>query len=138
MQWDESLSIGVALIDNQHKEWVQRFNEVAAAIQSGEAPNRVMETLDFLFEYTQFHFEAEERCMADTKYPELDDHKQRHEELRKTLKNLEQDFDEEGVAPTLAHAIDTLLSKWLVQHIREVDQRFGAFLQERGIVVSHI
>lgn len=136
MQWDESLSIGVPLIDGQHKEWVQRFNDVAAAVQSGQAPNRIMETLDFLSEYTQFHFEAEERCMADHHYPELDEHKQRHQELRQTLKQLEVDFDEEGVAPTLARAIDTLLSKWLVRHIREVDQRLGTFLKERGIVVS--
>jgi hemerythrin len=136
MQWDETLSIGIELIDNQHKEWIQRLNDLSAAIQSGRGATRIAESLDFLARYTELHFGTEERCMIDYKYPELDAHRSKHQELTHTLKNLEEDFDEEGATQSLATAINTFLGNWLVRHIREVDLRFGAFLKERGITIS--
>jgi hemerythrin len=136
MQWDESLSLGVELIDNQHKEWIKRLNDVSAAIRPGHGASQIAPALDFLIGYTEFHFATEERCMAEHTYPELDIHKGKHEELRGTLKNLEQDFEEDGATPALATAVDTFLTNWLVRHIREVDLRFGAFLKERGIAIK--
>ncbi len=136
MQWDESLSVGVELIDSQHKEWINRLNDVAAAIQSGHGASRIAATLDFLVGYTEFHFSTEERCMTEHQYPELDAHKVKHQELTGTLKNLEQDFEEDGATQALATAVNTFLTNWLVKHIREVDLRFGAFLKERGIALA--
>ena len=136
MQWDESLSVGVELIDSQHKEWIKRLNDVSAAIQFGHGASRIAPILDFLVEYTQFHFGTEERCMTDHQYPELEVHKGKHQELLGTLKNLEQDFEEDGATQALATAINTFLTNWLVKHIQEVDQRFGAFLKGRGITVN--
>jgi len=109
MQWDESLSIGIGFIDKQHREWIQRLNDVSAAMQSPHATKRVVETLDFLRDYTCFHFETEERCMADHKYPGLDDHRRKHQELTQTLTRLEEDFEEEGITPALTEAVNTLL-----------------------------
>ena len=136
MEWDESLSVGVELIDSQHKEWIKRLNDVSAAIQSGRGASRIAATLDFLVEYTQFHFGTEERFMTDHEYAELDAHKAKHQELTDTIKNLEQDFEEDGATQALATAINTFLTNWLVKHIREVDLRFGAFLKERGIALA--
>lgn len=132
MQWDQSLSIGVPQIDQQHQEWIDRLNAVTLATQAGQGQSRVVEALDFLVDYTEYHFESEERLMADERYPELDEHRQKHRELTRTLANLEQDFDEDGVTPALVQAIDTLVGNWLVQHIQEVDRRFGVFLRNRS------
>jgi hemerythrin len=136
MQWDESLSVGIEPIDKQHREWIERLNSVAAAIQAGQGPGRIAETLDFLVGYTQFHFETEQRYMTDHGYPELETHKSKHQELTDTLKDLDRDFEEEGATQALATAINTFLTNWLVRHIREVDLRFGAFLRERGITIA--
>jgi hemerythrin len=104
--------------------------------QSGQGVSRIAATLDFLVEYTLFHFGTEEQSMTDHKYPELDAHKAKHQELTSTLKNLEQDFEEDGATQALATAVNTFMTNWLVQHIREVDLRFGAFLEERGITLA--
>lgn len=136
MQWDESLSVGIGLIDKQHREWIERLNDVSAAMHSSQGTRRLVETLDFLRDYTRFHFETEERCMAEHKYPELEDHRRKHQELAQTLTRLEEDLEEEGITPALTEAVNTLLGNWLVQHIREVDQRFGTFLRDRGIEIS--
>jgi hemerythrin len=132
MQWDESLAIGIELIDAQHREWIRRVEDVSLAMYSAEGVRRLVETLDFLKDYTRFHFETEERFMADHQYPELDDHRRKHAELHETLARLEADLDEEGITAPLTGAVSTLLENWLIQHIRQVDQRFGAFLRDRG------
>ncbi len=73
--------------------------------------------------------------MIANDYPGLEDHKTKHQELKDTLADLEQDFGEEGATPALAEAINTFLGNWLVKHIKSVDVEFGAFLKEKGIAL---
>jgi hemerythrin len=47
-----------------------------------------------------------------------------------------QDFEEEGPTQILADAINTFLGNWLIMHIQQVDQKFGAFVKEKGIVIT--
>ena len=58
MQWYESLSIGIGLIDAQHREWIQRLNDVSTAMHSTKETKRFVETMEFLRDYTRFHFET--------------------------------------------------------------------------------
>ncbi len=136
IEWDDSLSVGVDLIDEQHKAWIERFNAVCEAIEAHKGPEQIAKTLSFLLDYTELHFSTEERHMTANDYPQLEDHRAKHEELKSTLGNLAQDFEEEGATHALAAAIDTFMGSWLVKHIREVDQKLGAFLKEKGIVLS--
>jgi hemerythrin-like metal-binding protein len=136
MEWNDNLAIGVDLIDGQHKTWIERVNAVSTAIEKLQGPQRIAEALQFLGEYTQFHFATEERCMTEHGYPQAEAHKAKHEELKKTLADLEEEYNEEGATHILAESIDTFLSNWLVRHILDVDQAFGAFLKEKGISLS--
>ena len=133
MEWDESLSIGVELIDEQHKKWIEHIGNVQAAIEARRGMPQIASTLDFLINYTQFHFSTEERSMSETGYPELESHRGRHEELKGTLGHLIEDFKEDGVTEKLSEAIGTFLGNWLRNHIRTVDQAFAAFLKEKNI-----
>ena len=136
MQWNDGLSVGVELIDAQHKSWIERFNAVAAAIENVQGPQRIAEALAFLGDYTKYHFDTEERYMAEYAYPEAEQHKAKHAELKKTLADLEQEYEEEGATHILAESIDMFLANWLVSHIQQVDLRFGTFLKGKGIVLA--
>jgi hemerythrin-like metal-binding protein len=136
MEWTTDLSVGVDLIDEQHKNWIQRFNDVSAAIEAMQGPARVAEALDFLSTYTLFHFATEEKYMDRSAYPDADAHKAKHAELRKTLADLNEEFEEEGATHILAESINSFVGNWLVNHIQEVDTKFGAFLREKGVVVN--
>jgi hemerythrin len=136
IQWDESLSIGVELIDEQHKKWIGYIHDVQAAIEAHRGMPQIASTLDFLINYTQFHFSTEEKCMTETGYPELENHRARHEELKGTLENLIEEFREEGVTEKLSKAVGTFLGNWLRNHIRVVDQAFAAFLKEKNIQLT--
>ncbi len=136
MKWDDTLSIGIDLIDEQHKTWIGKLNDVSDALTSSLGSGHIIQTLGFLCDYTVYHFSSEEKHMVAHRYPELQEHRAKHEDLKKTLDNLLDDFNEEGATPRLAEAIDTFLSNWLIRHIQDVDQRFGAFLKEKGITLE--
>jgi len=68
-------------------------------------------------------------------YPELENHKKMHEEFKATLTNMEEELEEEGATQFLADSIDTLLVKWLFEHIRTIDVTFGKFLKKKGVEI---
>lgn len=133
MTWDDSLSIGVELIDDQHRKWIERLSDVQAAIEDLRGMPKISNTLDFLVDYTEFHFSTEEKSMSDTGYPDLENHRAKHQELKGTLDDLIVDFRDYGVTEKLSQAVGTLLGNWLRDHIRVVDQAFAAFLKEKNI-----
>jgi len=133
VKWDESLSVGVELIDEQHRMWIDRINDLSAAIERHDGASKIIKTLDFLIEYTHFHFSTEEKHMVKNHYTGYENHRKFHEDLKVTLANLEEDFVEEGVNQALAESINVFLVNWLVNHIKAMDVEFGKFLNEQGI-----
>jgi len=127
LEWTPALAVGIDLIDDQHKEWIDHLNSLAEAMESGMGDARAVQTLGFLIDYTAFHFAAEEERMTELEYPGLVEHQEKHAALKKTLADLARDFEEEGATHVLAQSVDTLLGNWLVKHIRDVDQQFGAY-----------
>ena len=63
----------------------------------------------------------------------MEEHRSKHEELKQTLDNLIQEFQEEGATHILADSINIFLGNWLVRHIQDVDMKFGQFVREAGI-----
>jgi len=136
MQWQNNLSVGIEPIDNQHKQWIEYFNKTAEAVASQQSRAQISKTLGFLIDYTETHFLTEEDYMSRSNYTGLQEHKAKHDELRSTLASLVKDFEEEGITSKLAEALDTFLGNWLIQHIKEVDMKFSAFIREKKIVLS--
>ncbi len=136
IQWNPSLAVGVDLIDEQHKMLLDKMNDISRAVEMNRGVPKIIKTLDFMIEYTDFHFGTEERHMQALDYPGYEAHRRQHEEFKAMVKNLEEDFLEEGVTESLAEAINTFLFNWLVTHIKGIDGQFGKFLDEKGIVLD--
>ena len=129
--WNKDLTVGVDVIDEQHRQWIQRFNDVAAAIAAHQGPVQIGKTLEFLVDYTKLHFATEEKLMTEHAYPDLPVQRAQHMELTDTLEGLVRDFEEEGATQKLAEAFNVFLGNWLIKHIRELDLKFGAFLKTK-------
>jgi hemerythrin len=136
IQWQNNLSVGIELIDGQHKKWISHYNDIVESITSQQSKTQIAKTLSFLIDYTQVHFSTEEKHMSASSYPGLPEHKAKHDGLRATLANLVKEFEEEGATTQLSEAIDTFLGHWLIRHIQEVDMKFGDFVKEKKIVVD--
>jgi hemerythrin len=134
IEWDESLSVGVDLIDEQHKMLIQKLSDISDAFRHGLEQNKVIKTLDFMIDYTDFHFSAEEEVMAEHDYPGLEEQKQQHKEFKVTLDNIVEDFKEEGTTTAIAESINVFLLNWLIKHIKGTDSKLGEFLTAKGFV----
>lgn len=136
IKWSEDLSVGVTLIDDQHRQLIEHLNNLVAAVEKQQGPAEIAATLTFLIDYTDFHFSEEEQKMKAHGYPGLETHRAKHEEFKTILAYMESEFQEDGPTPILAESIETLLVNWLLKHIRLVDTEFGAYLESKGIAIS--
>jgi len=132
IEWDESLSVKVDLIDEQHKMLIQRLADLSDALRRGLEYNEVMKTLEFMIDYTDFHFSAEEKVMEENDYPGLEEQKQQHKEFSTTLDNIVEDYKEEGTTTAIAKEMNVFLHNWLIKHIKGSDAKLGKFLTEKG------
>jgi hemerythrin len=132
IQWDDSLSVGIDIIDQQHKMLIQRLSELSEAVEMKQGETAIMKTLEFMSEYTDFHFSSEEKHMEEQNYPGLDYQKAQHEEFRNTLKRIVEDYEDEGPTRALTTSINTFLFNWLLNHIKGTDLKFGKFLNEKA------
>ena len=136
IEWDDKFSVGIALIDEQHKMLMQRVNDLSKAIERNQSIGEIVRVLGFLIDYTNFHFSTEEKHMIENNYSGLNFHKTEHEEFKTTLNHLAEDFEEEGATKSLADSINIFLNNLLVTHFQKVDVKFGKFLIENGLLLS--
>lgn len=134
LQWTEDLAVGHPEIDRQHRELITRFNNFLDACHQRKGKESLLELLGFLDSYVDEHFRQEERLMEQHAYPELPAHRAQHEEFRRRLALLQDELAPSGpTISVLIHTNKTLLY-WLTTHIKQVDVRFGRFLQQRSAV----
>ena len=129
IEWRDSLTIGVADIDAQHKQLLSHFDQLLKACETGKGVEELKKLLGFLDGYVIKHFNEEESLQRLRNYPGYEAHKKEHAAFIARLKVLKQEINTEGVA--LHHVIETnhLLLKWLLHHISTVDVQLGTFLK---------
>ena len=57
--FDDNLITGNKTIDEQHKELIDRIQQFVSACESEDARVKAIKMLDYLDEYTEFHFKEE-------------------------------------------------------------------------------
>ncbi len=128
LAWDKVLSIGIDEIDEDHRKLIHIFNILNHAVADGESAEYLTATLEELINCTVWHFSHEERLMLKYRYPEFADHRDEHQDLIQSAKDLQRDILQ-GNLP-LAEEQLVFLERWLTEHILTADGRLGAFLAE--------
>ena len=67
--FDRSLVTGNEMIDTQHRELIGRVNRLAEECVPGTEKRTAVGTLDFLLDYTDYHFTEEETLQKKSGYP---------------------------------------------------------------------
>jgi hemerythrin len=130
IEWNDNLATGIELIDDQHKMLLEKLNDVSLAIERQQGVDVITKTLNFMMDYTDFHFSDEEKHMKENEYPRIEYHKKMHKEFVYTLQDLITEFNEDGATDRLAESVNIFLFNWLVKHIRGVDVAYGRYLEE--------
>lgn len=124
--WDNTLSIQVDEIDDDHRKLVDLFNILSHAVAEGASKDYVEAVLEELVSCTVWHFKHEERLMLKYGYDGYQAHKTEHDELIDSAKLLQQQFVQEG--KQLSDDNIRFLEHWLTGHILGPDMDLGAFL----------
>jgi len=132
MQWTEEMSVGVAVLDEDHKKLFAMINELSEAIQVGHGKHVLAGILDRLTAYTVEHFGREEGLLTEAGYPSLDVHHRVHEKLTADVAAMRRKLEE---GDDVAMPIDLLqfLQSWLANHIMLTDKLYSEHLHAHGI-----
>lgn len=127
VNWTEDLSVGVGLIDDQHKIWFEKADQLFEAGKKGQAKEFVGQMLDFLDDYTKKHFSDEEKYMLSIHYPEYDRQKSLHTAFISQLDKLKNEFRESGGNLLVILNANQMVVEWLTKHISNEDRRIGTY-----------
>lgn len=129
IQWNDELSVGVKLIDDQHKELIRIANGLINAVSKGADKRVLSNVIKRLREYTVFHFHSEEKLMMDARYPGRGEHEAEHNKLKLDVKRFQRDlYEKKKVSPDVVLGF---IKTWLLKHILSADRDFARFLKEQ-------
>jgi hemerythrin len=129
--WDESYSVSVQKLDEQHQKLFSLINTLHDAMRQGKGQAIVQDTVRELAAYTLSHFRAEEELLRRANYPALAEHQAEH---RKYVDQVNQ-FSQDLAAGRNTSSIKVLqfLKDWLAEHIRRTDRSYSAHLNAHGV-----
>ena len=127
-EFDDTLVTGNEMIDSQHKELIGRINDLLRSCEEEADLRAAVKMLNYLADYTEYHFGEEEALQAAIGYPGIGEHKKKHEELRKTVEELHEMLEEqEGPTKAFVEQVNKNVTEWLFYHIRSFDRSVAEY-----------
>lgn len=123
-------SVGVAAIDEQHREIAVRLNRVIDHVVEGAPCETLIALFDDLLAYVAEHFAYEESLMNQYGYPDTAAHVSEHRLLLQQLDNIVRRDPCNLFNASLAPAF---LIDWVERHALEEDMRLSRYLIAQGL-----
>lgn len=120
------------IIDGQHKELIEAVNTLYEAIEAGKGEESAKEALDFLMQYTVFHFGGEEKLWEENKYPGYEEHKAAHDAFVERVRQLYAELETMGATDAFAEKVEKEITDWLINHIMGLDMKAIEWLNTRS------
>ena len=121
VSWDESLAIGIDVIDEHHRHLFDLVNDLYDVVSGNRGAREVARLLKALDLYARVHFSAEERMMEHYGYAGLGRQQHQHHRFQEKLRAF---FDELHANPlTAQYDVLEFARNWLVIHILEEDSQ---------------
>lgn len=129
IEFNDNLRTGNDTIDRQHEELIGRIASFVSACEEGDGKVKAIKMLDYLADYTEFHFGEEEKLQKQVSYPGFSEHRAKHEEFKKTVEALHE-FLEESEGPTAAFVeqVKKQVVDWLFKHIEGFDRSVAEYI----------
>jgi len=96
IDWRKDYELGIGAIDHEHRELIELINEMHAALGGDASPEAAVNFLGELYTQVSGHFALEERMMRDAGYDEVEAHREEHEELLDSIRELMDAYGEDA------------------------------------------
>ena len=127
VQWDDSMSVGVEVLDQDHRHLIALLNAYLEAVENDEGLMVTDSILNGLVDYTMYHFAREERIMEACGYPRLDEHKIVHKKMAQQVLDQRDSFLLFGGSDASVQTLVDFLMNWLKDHILKVDMDYRQY-----------
>jgi len=131
LTWDQTCSVGVRAMDDQHGILMDTMNDLRLALVAGCGREKVSELLDRLIEFTRMHFWSEEQLMEHAGFPGLEEHRAEHHRMLAEMLHAAHRIQYGEAAQT--RELLCCLRDQYAGHIEELDGKYGVLLNEQGI-----
>jgi hemerythrin-like metal-binding protein len=130
MVWNDRLSVGIEVIDNDHKRLVGIANQLYDAIGARRNKQILGGLLDELSEYTAGHFAREEEIFRSTGYADAVEHTAQHREYLEQVASLIERHKNGSKGVTLE--LMNGLKNSLFDHVLGSDAKYIPHLRAQG------
>lgn len=131
LNWNESLSVKINSIDDQHKKLIELINRFYEQVSHRTNDENISILIKGMKEYTQMHFDYEERYMQQFSYPDYTAHKREHDLFIAKVADVEEKFSKGKVI--LSFEITSFLKDWIKNHIQGSDKKYTDFFIRNGV-----
>ena len=131
LEWDDKYSVGISMIDEEHKKLIGLLNKVIYAKEHNGNPEELKEVLYGITMYAMIHFSEEENYMLEFNYPEYQTHRNEHIDFsNKTLAYCERIANRDS---HFTNEVLEYLKRWLVNHIKVTDKKYIDCFKRNGL-----
>ena len=137
--WEPKYSVGVPLIDSQHRELVNLTNVLYKACLSRDKSIGTVfsDAMHKMVDYVRFHFNAENKLLETIKFPEHSEHKKLHETLVKEILAAVKSYEEGN--KLVPNTFVRTLKEWVFGHIAICDQVYALYIvnqKKKGLLTD--
>jgi len=126
--WSDYLSVGVPEMDEEHRQFIARVNDLNKAIIESESKSTVERLMDLMLMEAAHHFSHEQELLARWKYPETAAHIAKHADLTAQFERVMKEFAQTDI--NFVWALKGLQFKQLlVEHLLKEDMKYRDFLR---------
>lgn len=131
IEWSDEFSVGSPVLDAQHMQIVNAINTLHDAMMNGRSVEVMVNLIQSLEHYAEYHFDLEEELLLDLKYPFLGQHCADHEQFRDTIHDLRSRY-QSGEVFIYPEALQ-FLSGWFTEHVLGSDMHYKEYFEGIGI-----
>lgn len=129
LQWRDEYKTNIDVIDAHHQKLLQLTSQLISALENKESTDTLVDLAESLSDYTKFHFEKEEEIFCAAHYSEAENHKLKHQKLRKQVGNLQIQLSS-PLDEAQHEAVIRFLKRWILLHILLEDRKYAAFISK--------
>jgi hemerythrin-like metal-binding protein len=129
--WTDKLSVGVAMLDEQHKRLIEMTNQLIEAPKITTKSETISKILGDMLNYAQVHFKSEENLFRRYGYPKLDQHITEHQAFKKQTMRFFQEITVD--VSTVPDTMLKYLCEWIVEHILTSDMAYKPFFKKLNL-----
>ncbi len=131
LEWDERYSVGIQVIDNQHKTMFLTINKLIDVVGNDPDKEELKEIIQSLLEYKKLHFTTEERYFEKAHYAGAPEHIEAHKKFGERLAEIQEKCGEDVIM--LTFELVDFLEDWLIDHLMNMDQKYKEPLRVAGL-----